>query len=296
MAKTAQKHTQLRRRSEALAAAYPDLLAEAERVAAMVAQGVHGRRRPGQGETFWQYRNYTNSDPSTDIDWRRSARGDQIYVRQNEWEAANSVYFWRDGSAGMDWTSKKEIPSKQDRASVLCMALASLLMRSGERCAVLGESERPRSGRVGLERVSRKLAISEGSFDHLDGKIPAHAQLVIASDFLDSPEVWKSRLSRLAGRPVKAILLRLIDPAEDLFPFKGRVEMRLPGHVKLPPFIIGRAERAKDEYRQKFAAHGAAIEDISRRLGWPIITHRTDQPANLALTALYMATSGEFDR
>lgn len=295
MAKPAEKHTELRRRSEELAAAYPDLLAEAERVAAMVAQGVHGRRRAGQGETFWQYRNYTNSDPSTAIDWRRSARGEQVYVRQNEWEAANSVYFWRDGSAGMDWASKKELPAKLDRASVLCMALASLLMRSGERCAILGESERPRSGRVGLERVSRKLAISTGPFENLDSKIPAHAQLVIASDFLDSPDVWKTRLTRLAGRPVKAILLRLIDPAEDLFPFKGRVEMRLPGGSKLPPFIVGRAERAKEEYRQRFAAHGAAIEDISRRLGWPIITHRTDQPANLALTALYMATSGEFD-
>ena len=296
MAQTAEKTLHLRRRSEALAAAFPELLAEAERVAAMVAQGVHGRRRPGQGETFWQYRNYTNSDPSTDIDWRRSARGDQVYVRQNEWEAANSVFFWRDGSAGMDWQSKAELPTKLDRASVLSMALASLLMRSGERCAVLGESERPRAGRVGLERVSRKIATGIGSPEHLDSKIPAHAQLIIASDFLESTDVWKARLTRLAGRPVKAILLRLIDPAEDLFPYKGRVEMLLPGQLNRSPFIVGRAERAKDEYRQKFQAHGAALEDIARRLGWPIVTHRTDQPANLTLTALYMAVSGEFDR
>lgn len=296
MANPIQKHTELRRRSESLAAAYPDLLAQAERVAAMVAQGVHGRRRAGQGETFWQYRNYTSSDPSTDIDWRRSARGEQVYVRQNEWEAANSVYFWRDGTPGMDWSSKPDLPTKQDRASILCMALASLLMRSGERCAVLGESSRPRAGRVGLERVSRKLAESLGPKDNLDSKIPAHSQLIIASDFLDAPDVWKTRLSRMAGRPVKAILLRLIDPAEELFPFKGRVEMQLPGKSKMEPFIIGRAEKAKEEYQRKFKAHGMALEDIARRLGWPVITHRTDQPANLALTALYMATSGEYDR
>ena len=173
MAAPAPNPTQLRRNAESLAAGYPALLAEAERVAAVVAQGVHGRRRPGQGETFWQYRNYQPSDARNQIDWRRSARGDQVYIRENEWEAANTVYFWRDGSAGMQWQSSKKHPTKQDRATVLSMALASLLMRAGERCSVIGESERPRSGRVGLERISRRLAFSEGPAKNLDGDIPA---------------------------------------------------------------------------------------------------------------------------
>lgn len=293
MAETADKHTALRRRSEKLASSYPDLLAEAERVAAIIAQGVHGRRRAGQGETFWQFRNYNSSDAASDIDWRRSARGDQHFVRENEWEAANSVFFWRDGSPGMDWASRPDLPTKQDRATVLCMATASLLMRSGERCAVMGESERPRSGRLGLERITKRLADSSGPFENLDGKIPTHSQLIIASDFLDDPEIWKKRLTRLAGRPVNAILLRLIDPAEQLFPYKGRMEMTLPGKSKMTPFIVGRAERAREAYQRKFEAHGAAIADMARRLGWPVITHQTDAPANVALTSLFMAISGE---
>lgn len=293
MADPALKHKDLRRRSEKLAASYPDLLAEAERVAAIIAQGVHGRRRPGQGETFWQFRNYHSSDSASQIDWRRSGRGDQVFVRETEWEAANTVYFWRDGDPGMDWSSRKDLPTKQDRASVISMALASLLLRAGERCAVIGESERPRAGRLGLERIAKRLAESPGKDLSLDAKIPRHAQIIIASDFLDDPEIWKARLSRLASRPVRAILLRIIDPAEMAFPYKGRLEMRLPGLDKLPPFILGRAERAKEEYRRKFEAHGAAIADISRRLGWPLITHHTDKPANIALTALYMSVSGE---
>jgi len=300
VAQTADKHTRLRRQSERLASSYPDLLAEAERVAAIVAQGVHGRRRAGQGETFWQFRNYDRSDAVSDIDWRRSARSDQYYVRENEWEAANTVFFWRDGSPGMDWNSKPDLSTKQDRATVLCMALASLLMRSGERCAVLGESERPRSGRLGLERITKRLANSVGPYDNLNGKIPSHAQLIIASDFLDDPDIWKDRLTQLAGRPVKAILVRLIDPAEQLFPYRGRMEMMMPGgdkgKTKISPFIVGRAERAKDSYRQKFEAHGAAIADMARRLGWPVITHQTDKPANVALTSLYMAIGGEASR
>jgi len=292
MATTAPNPVDLRRRAENLAAGYPALLAEAERVAAVVAQGVHGRRRPGQGETFWQYRNYHPSDAANQIDWRRSARGDQVYIRENEWEAANTVYFWRDGSDGMRWQSSKKHPTKQDRATVLSMALASLLMRAGERCSVMGESERPRSGRVGLERISRRLAFSKGPAINLEGDIPAHARLVIASDFLESPEIWRKRISRLSGRPAKGVLLHIIDPAEREFPFRGRVQLRVPGLSKLEPILVGRAERAQEIYKAKFTAHCEALDSTANRLGWPIVRHYTDKPVNTALTALYSAMAG----
>ncbi|MGB3456640.1 MAG: DUF58 domain-containing protein [Litorimonas sp.] len=281
----------LRLRSDRLAAGYPALLAEADRVAAMVAAGVHGRRRPGQGETFWQYRPYDVSDPANRIDWRRSARGDSVFVRDNEWEAANSVYIWRDGSPGMAWSSSKTLPTKRDRASVLCLALASLLMRGGERCAIFGESDRPRSGRVGYERLAERLALSKGAAERLDAKLPSHAKLLIASDFLTEPDGWTRRLAALAARPASGVLLHLIDPAEESFPFKGRVEFQTPGGW-LSPFILGRAERAKDDYRARFQAHCERLDDAARQLGFTLIRHRTDQPAGKALTTLYQAFEG----
>lgn len=283
-------HT-LRQDADRLAGGYPALLAEAERVAALVAAGVHGRRRPGQGETFWQYRPYDVSDPANRIDWRRSARGDAVFVRDTEWEAANSVYLWRDGGPGMDWRSDKTLPTKRDRASVLSLALTSLLMRGGERCAVLGESERPRSGRVGYERLAYRLAASEGSLDLLAGKLPAHAKLLIASDFLTEPDAWPQRLATLAARPASGVLLHIIDPAEESFPFKGRVEFQTPGGW-MKPYLLGRAERAKEDYRTRFQAHCQRVEDSARHLGFTVIRHHTDQPPGPALTALYQAFEG----
>jgi len=91
----------LRREAEQAASRFPALLAEAEQVAASIAHGVHGRRRAGSGETFWEYRHHRPEDGARAVDWRRSARGDHFYVRETEWEAANAVYLWRDGSAGM---------------------------------------------------------------------------------------------------------------------------------------------------------------------------------------------------
>lgn len=279
----------LRRRAEKLAAPYPGLLAEAERVAAIVAQGVHGRRRAGQGETFWQYRPYDSSDSASSIDWRRSARGDSLFVRETEWEAANTVWMWRDGNPGMDWASAKKLPTKKDRASVLQIALASLLMRAGERCAVIGESDRPRTGKVGLERLAATLAKSPGEAQTLKANIPAYARLVIASDFLEDPEIWRERLARLSARPARGALIHIIDPAEESFPYKGRNRMRFPGSKIVEPVIIGRAERAKKQYQERFSAHKQALSDMARRLDWTLITHHCDQPATVALTALYNA-------
>lgn len=286
-------HTQLRNDAESLASGFPALLAQAERVASIVASGVHGRRRAGQGETFWQYRNYHSSDAATQIDWRRSARGDQVFVRDNEWEAANTVYFWRDGNPGMAWSSNKNLPLKADRASVLSLALSSLLMRAGERCAIIGETDKPRAGRIGFERLSYRLAQSEGRSEMLDAKVAPHAKMVITSDFLDDPEIWAERLARLSGRPVSGVLLHIIDPAEMSFPYKGRLELRLPGMKSSVPFILGRAEQAREKYQTKFQAHCRAMDDIARRLGWTLIRHQTDAPATQALTALYQALSGD---
>ena len=280
----------LRKRAERLASPYPTLLAEAERVAAIVAQGVHGRRRAGQGETFWQYRDYSQSDSAHRIDWRRSARSDHLYVRENEWEAANTVWLWRDGSAGMDWRSHKNLPTKKDRASVLLMALASLLMRAGERCAVLGESERPRTGKLGLERISHRLALSKGEESSLRADFSPYAKMVLASDFLGAPSEWQSRLAALSARPASGVLLHIIDPAEREFPYKGRMHLREPGALAAKlPFLLGRAEKSKEEYKEKFAAHEEALTRAATRLGWQIITHNTDQPAAQALTGLYHA-------
>ena len=210
-------------------------------------------------------------------------------MRETEWEAANSVYFWRDGSPGMRWASSDTLPLKSERATVLSMAAASLLMRAGERCAVVGESERPRAGKAGLERITQRLAVSPGEPSSLDAKLPRYARMVITSDFLKGAEVWGERLSRLAARPVTGVLVQIIDPAERMFPYRGRMKMSLPG---FEPFLVGRAERAQESYRAKFDAHCAAIADIARRLGWPLVVHQTDTPATLALTAMHQTLSG----
>src|SRR5207344_1713987 len=58
-----------------LAESMPRLILEARRIATTVIHGLHGRRRAGPGENFWQYRRFVSGEPAQHVDWRRTARG-----------------------------------------------------------------------------------------------------------------------------------------------------------------------------------------------------------------------------
>jgi len=106
-------------RSLELAGTLPALMVAADRVAATVIQGVHGRRRVGQGDAFWQYRPYREGDSASQIDWRQSARSRHLFVRETEWEAAASVWLWRDASPSMQYASLRNTDTKAVRGELI---------------------------------------------------------------------------------------------------------------------------------------------------------------------------------
>ncbi|MFZ3238032.1 MAG: DUF58 domain-containing protein [Stellaceae bacterium] len=288
----------LRSRAEHAAAAFPPLLVAAERVAATVAQGVHGRRRVGQGETFWQFRQYEPGDAASRIDWRESAKSQRFFIRETEWEAAQSVWLWRDGSASMDYSSAEYIsgaewPTKRDRAELLLVALASLLVRGGERLTLLGGGTAPASGRVALSRVvellghDRPRPASLPAFEPL----PRAGQLVLIGDFLSPLDAVDAALAHFAGSGLRGHLLQIVDPAEEDLPFDGRV--RFAGIEERDEIVVSRVESIRDDYAGRFRDHRAGLAAIAGRLGWSFGTHRTDRAPGLALLALYAALSGD---
>ncbi|HEX2590409.1 MAG TPA: DUF58 domain-containing protein [Rhizomicrobium sp.] len=277
--------------AESLASALPPLLVAAERLSSAVSLGVHGRRKSGMGETFWQFRRYRAEDASTAIDWRQSAKSQHLFVREREWEAAEAVWFWRDASAGMDFKSAASNVTKLERANVLLLALASLLVRGGERIALLGDGRPPATGRAPIRRIAHELLLP-GAEDTLppDAPLTKNAQFVWISDFLSPFGDIENVLRRIAGQGLGGHLIHIIDPAEEEFPYQGRVRFDAPGGKVSE--ILGRAESAREAYRAKFKAHADTLAELARRLGWTYMAHRTDHSPQTALVALYMNLGG----
>ena len=281
--------TNLQYEAEALGAGLAPLLVNAERLAAAVSLGVHGRRKAGMGESFWQFRRYTPEDSASAIDWRQSAKSQNLFVREREWEAAQSVWFWCDASAGMQFASGKV--TKAERAKLLGLALASLLVRGGERVALFGELQAPASSRAALRRIGQTLiAQANGPPLPPDSAIAKNAQFVWFGDFLSPVGVIETTLRRLSRSAVTGQLVHIIDPAEEDFPYSGRV--RFEDSAGLLNETIGRAETVAGAYRARFRAHAETVGALARRLGWSYIAHRTDKRPETALIALYANMSG----
>jgi uncharacterized protein (DUF58 family) len=282
----------LRQEAERLAAGLPPLLVTAERLAATVTLGVHGRRKPGMGETFWQFRRYRSEDPSTAIDWRQSAKSQHLFVREREWEAAEAVWFWRDGSAGMRFSSAAGTDRKSDRASLLVLALGILLVRGGERIALLGEDEAPSASRAALTRIALSLSAATTDTAALPPKaaMTRNAQFVWLSDFLSPFAEIEKTLRRLAGTGLQGHLVHIVDPAEEDFPFTGRTRFELPATRQSE--LFGRAEAVRESYRARFRAHAESVSALARHLGWSYLAHRSDRRPEQALMALYADLGG----
>ncbi len=191
----------MRQAAETLAAPLPALQAEAEQVANTVAYGVHGRRKVGAGETFWQFRRYQPGDMRSTIDWRKSAKSEHLFIREHEWEAADTVWLWRDGAPSTNYRSTFAPVTKWHRASVITIALASLLVRGGERIAALESTSPPASGRAALREFAHTLSIPDfGQSGFPDVRhLPRHAKVVLVSDFFHPYEEIASLLTKLTS-------------------------------------------------------------------------------------------------
>ncbi len=279
-------------RAEALASRLPPLLVAAERVASTVAQGVHGRRRVGQGDSFWQFRPLEVGEAASRIDWRRSARSGRgadarYFVRQTEWEAAQTVGVWCAGGPGMAWRSTPRLPTKAARAGLLMLALASLLLRGGERVRLLDGAGPSASGRAGLLRLASLMGGEAGDALPPAGTLPRHAGIALVGDWLMPLAAIRARIAGFAGRQNRGHLLQVLDPAERALPYAGRI--RFNGPDGIGSALLGRAEDVRAAYATRLAAQQAGLAEICQAAGMSFSIHHTDQPPLGALLALYAA-------
>ncbi len=283
-------------RSLELAGTLPALMVAADRVAATVIQGVHGRRRVGQGDAFWQYRPYRDGDSASQIDWRQSARSRNLFVRETEWEAAASVWLWRDASPSMQYASLKNSDTKAVRAELIMLALSSLLADAGERVTVLGSGMRPTSGRVAVRRIAETMfdearVLAEG---HRRASslppllpLPAHGTVVLISDWLDPLDQIEKVVRHYASGGVRGHLVQVLDPAEEDLPFAGHVKFE--GLESEGQHTIRRVEGVRAAYGARLAAQKEGLQRLTRATDWTVHLHRTDRSPQTVLLSLYLA-------
>ena len=279
----------LEREAVSLVDRMPGLLMEADRIAATVAHGIHGRRRAGPGETFWQFRQYQQGEGAHLVDWRRSASSDHLFVREREWEAAHTLYLWPNMSPSMDFKSHLSATTKADRALVLMLGSAELLVR----VALLGLTQ-PTASRRATQKLAEAIVMNVSA--HAAQSEPPATRLtrfstvLLFSDFLDPIEKVRETIESMGAAGATGHLVQVLDPAEETLPYSGRTEFLSPDGSQR--WIADRAESLRERYRARLLAHRNAIQEIAHRLGWSFLVHHTDRPASEPLLSLLMRLQG----
>lgn len=280
---------QLRRRAEAAASRLPPLLARADNLANTVLLGDHGRRRAGLGDDFWQYRAVQSGDSYRMIDWRKSAKTDTQFVRQKEWQIAQSVTMWIDNAASMEYTSHKKLAQKSDRARLLALAAAILMIRAGERVGLAGTTLPPKRGEGQIWRLSQAL-LENGDQDYGTPEARAmipNSRALFISDFMGDFEAVEYALYKAADRGVRGVVLQVLDPAEEAFPFSGRAIFEsMKAQVS---HETRKANELREQYMARLQDRKLALRKLARITGWQYECHRTDAPVQAALLWLYRA-------
>lgn len=279
----------IRRYADTEAARFPPLLARADQLSGSLLLGEHGRRRAGMGDDFWQYRPLQSGDNHRMVDWRRSARSDAQFVREREWKTAQNVLLWVDQSTSMQFSSNPKHPGKSDRARLLALAASILLIKGGERVGLTDATLPPRKGNAQITRMAEFLSKNHTA-DYLPPEmhnVPPHARALFCSDFMTDLTPVTSALTAAADKGVRGILLQILDPAEEAFPYKGRTVFKsISGALRHETL---KADDLRHRYLDRLAARKAELAALCVSVGWRYHCHHTNQTAQSALLWLYRA-------
>ena len=259
---------------------------EARRIAASVVQGAHGRRRPGVGESFWQFRPFMAGEAALLVDWRRSAREERLFVREREWEGAQTFWLWADRSRSMEFKSHLSPTAKADRALVLMFATAQILVRNGERVGLIGAT-RPSASRSIIERLAEAIiATNAGAHGDIPGNVMLNrrSEAVLIGDFLAPESEIALAIEPMARLGARGHMIMVADPAEEVFPYAGQA--LLAEDERGMRLRVGDAAAFGERYRERLERHRGALSEMCRRLNWSFALHRTDRPATEALVSL----------
>ena len=228
------------------------------------------------------------------VDWRRSGRSDAQFIREMEWEAAQTVSIWVDDAQSMDYRGPDSERTKRERAALIALALAVLMTRGGERLALMGgAAAQPRGGRAQLSRMALALAGTqrEGRPDYgapPTDRMARGGRAVFFSDFLGDLDALSPALAHAGDQGVRGVFVQVLDESEEAFPFDGRLIFESMGGGTR--FETQRARALQDAYKARLAARRADAVGARLEVGLArAVPPHEPEPALGAAVALHGA-------
>jgi len=251
--------------------------------------GRHRSRLRGFSAEFAEHREYVAGDDLRYVDWKVYGRSDRYHLKQFEDETNFSCWLVLDTSESMSYRSSEAPLSKLDHARRAAAALAWLVLRQSDAVGLvtvaesLGQLLPPSTQPSHLRQLSQALlaTTAEGptglgsAFSDLAARLTRPAIVICFSDLFDDLDQTFAGLEQLVWRGHDVVVLQVIDPAEEDFPFEDPTRFEgMEGEADQVVEPRALAEAYRGEFR-------GFLDDVSTRCRSMQMDHqllRTDVP------------------
>lgn len=243
-----------------------------------VLSGAYRSTFRGSGIEFEEVRTYQPGDDVRTIDWNRTAKAGEPFVKTYVEERELTLVFLVDTSLSMDFGSKQW--TKREVAAAFCALLSFVAQRSQDRVGLCLFGERPglhlpaRKGAGAVARVVREVIAApptsgragfQAVLDLQERTLRRRSLLFLVSDFDGLDQRAADTLARLARRH-DVIATRVVDPFERDLPAAGRIWMREIEGERLVE-LDTRSGRVRDAWREDYERRTAQLADMLTRAG-----------------------------
>jgi len=264
--------------------------------------GLHKSPFRGFSIEFAEHREYVPGDDLRYVDWKVFGKSDRIYLKQYEEETNFACWFLVDTSESMSYRSEGTPLSKLDYARHVAAALSYLVLNQQDAAGLATFDRGVRSFvRAATQPTHLKqlchVMDADGTGDdtalgpilhELAERIRQRGVVVLLSDLFDDVEALQLGLKHLRHRRHEVIVLQVIDPAEQDFPFADPTLFK--GLEGLPE-LMTEPRSLREAYQREFEHFLGEVRGLCRDLHMDHVVLRTDQPLDLALRTFLSARS-----
>ena len=239
-------------------------------------------KKPGSGEDFWDFEKYNVGDSIKKIDWKKSSKQGELFIKYNESENANNIWFYVSKSGSMNYKNSKNVETKLERATVIGLIFLDVLLKSGEKVGIIGSELGLKKGQKNYIAMASELIKKNKSQDN---RIRKNDIVFFISDFLENTEKIKTKLFDLSQTKFNGFLIQILDSSEINFPFEGRNRFFDPisGLHKL----FNKSENMKFIYKKKFRNHQEKLKVLCSKFGWKFLSNTTNESYESIIAKLY---------
>jgi uncharacterized protein (DUF58 family) len=146
---------------------------------------------------------------------------------------------------------------------------------------------RPTANRNVIEKMAQTIVHDTGERPSLPANFsPApFSEVLLLSDFWSPVADFRHIIGQLAANGARGHVVQIVDPAEEAFPYAGRIEF--VESEGLGSITAGRAETWRNDYQTSLANHRAALRAECEQFGWSFTVHRTDRGPTELLFAIH---------